>query len=137
MVKNPRFSCRGRFLIPGWGTMATHSSILAWRIPWTEEPDGLQSMGSQSRTQLSDLTHSLWGELRYLLAPQRTKTKTKDTPKPNTCYLSFFLSVNMTQLSWVPLTQGHSQTCSQGVSQGCRHVKAYRTTKYIKKKKKR
>ena len=27
--------------------MATHSSILAWRIPWTEEPSGLQSMGSQ------------------------------------------------------------------------------------------
>jgi len=25
--------------------MATHSSILAWRIPWTEEPGGLQSMG--------------------------------------------------------------------------------------------
>ena len=29
---------------------ATHSSILAWRIPWTEESGGLQSMGSQSRT---------------------------------------------------------------------------------------
>ena len=27
--------------------LATHSSILAWRIPWTEEPDGLQSMGLQ------------------------------------------------------------------------------------------
>ena len=27
--------------------MATHSSTLAWRIPWTEEPGGLQSMGSQ------------------------------------------------------------------------------------------
>ena len=27
--------------------MATHSSILAWRIPWTEEPGGVQSMGSQ------------------------------------------------------------------------------------------
>ena len=27
--------------------MATHSSILAWKIPWTEEPDRLQSMGSQ------------------------------------------------------------------------------------------
>ena len=27
--------------------MANHSSILAWRIPWTEEPDGLKSMGSQ------------------------------------------------------------------------------------------
>ena len=28
--------------------MATHSRILAWRIPWTEEPGGLQPMGSQS-----------------------------------------------------------------------------------------
>ena len=27
--------------------LATHSSILAWRIPWTEEPGGLQSIGSQ------------------------------------------------------------------------------------------
>ena len=27
--------------------MATHSSILAWEVPWTEEPGGLQSMGSQ------------------------------------------------------------------------------------------
>ena len=27
--------------------MATHSNILAWKIPWTEGPDGLQSMGSQ------------------------------------------------------------------------------------------
>ena len=27
--------------------MATHSSILAWRMPWTEEPGGLQSVGSQ------------------------------------------------------------------------------------------
>ena len=39
-------------LIPGWEDplekgMATHSNILAWRIPWTEEPNELQSMGSQ------------------------------------------------------------------------------------------
>ena len=27
--------------------MATHSSVLAWKIPWTEEPGGLQSMGSE------------------------------------------------------------------------------------------
>ena len=38
--------------IPGWEDpleegMATHSSSLAWRIPWTEEPEGLQSAGSQ------------------------------------------------------------------------------------------
>ena len=30
--------------------MATHSSILAWKIPWTEEPCGLQSLGLQSQT---------------------------------------------------------------------------------------
>ena len=37
-------------LIPGSGRcaeMAAHSSILAWKIPWTEEPGGLQSMGLQ------------------------------------------------------------------------------------------
>ena len=33
--------------------MATHSSILAWKIPWMEEPGGLQSMGSQRVTSLS------------------------------------------------------------------------------------
>ena len=37
--------------------MATHSSILAWRIPWTEEPAGLQSTGSQEvRDDWSDLS---------------------------------------------------------------------------------
>ena len=35
--------------------MATHSSILAWRIPWTEEPGGLESTGvPKSQTRLSD-----------------------------------------------------------------------------------
>ena len=34
--------------------MATHSSTPAWRIPWTEEPGGLQSMESQSQTRLSN-----------------------------------------------------------------------------------
>ena len=36
--------------------MATHSSTVAWKIPWTEEPVRLQSMGLQSRTRLSDFT---------------------------------------------------------------------------------
>ena len=36
--------------------MATRSSTLAWQITWTEEPGGLQSMGSLSWTQLSDFT---------------------------------------------------------------------------------
>ena len=34
--------------------VATHSSILAGEIPWTEEPGGLQSMGSQESTQLNN-----------------------------------------------------------------------------------
>ena len=40
--------------------MATHSSILAWKIPWTEEPGRLQSMGSQSQTRLSDFPFTLY-----------------------------------------------------------------------------
>ena len=32
--------------------MPTHSSILAWEIPWAEEPDGIQSIGSQKMEQL-------------------------------------------------------------------------------------
>ena len=46
--------------------MATHSSILAWRIPWIEEPSRLQSMGSQSRTQLKRFSmhvHMHWTSL--------------------------------------------------------------------------
>ena len=47
--------------IPGSGDplekeMAIHSSTIAWKIPWTEERGRLQSMGSQSRTRLSDVT---------------------------------------------------------------------------------
>ena len=36
--------------------MATHSSTLAWKIPWAEEPGGLQSMGLLSQTRQSDFT---------------------------------------------------------------------------------
>ena len=36
--------------------MASHSSALAWKIPWTEEPGGLQSTGSRSQTRLSNFT---------------------------------------------------------------------------------
>ena len=39
--------------------MATQSSILAWRIPWTEEPGGLQSMGSKGSGMIEQLTLSL------------------------------------------------------------------------------
>ena len=52
MVKTTAYGAGGLGSIPGSGRspgeeMATHSSIPAWKIPWTEEPGTLQSMGSQ------------------------------------------------------------------------------------------
>ena len=52
MVKNPPAMQETQIQSLGWEDplekgMATHSSILAWRIPWAEEPGRLQSMGSQ------------------------------------------------------------------------------------------
>ena len=53
--------------------MATHSSILAWRIPWTEEPGELQSMGSQRSDTTEDTCISIrlkytnkWSRLSYI-----------------------------------------------------------------------
>ena len=43
--------------------MATNSSILAWEIPWTEEPGRLQSMGAKSQTRLSTITHIITDHL--------------------------------------------------------------------------
>ena len=40
--------------------MATHSSILAWKIPWTKEPGRLQSMGSQESDTTRQLNHHKW-----------------------------------------------------------------------------
>ena len=60
VVKNLHANAGDAGSIPGWGRftgeeMATHSSTLVWKIPWAEEPGGLQSMGSpKSQTQLSN-----------------------------------------------------------------------------------
>ena len=59
VIKNRSANARDTDSIPGYGNplekeMATHSSILVWEIPWTEEPGRLQSMGSQkNQTRLS------------------------------------------------------------------------------------
>ena len=63
MIKNPLANAgdiRDVGSIPGLGRspeegMAAHSSILAWRIPWTEEPGGLQSMG-QTESDTTEAT---------------------------------------------------------------------------------
>ena len=56
--------------------MATHSSILAWRIPWTEEPAGLQSMGWQNQTQLStSIKHNM---TYYIYTYDRVSEESRD-----------------------------------------------------------
>ena len=58
LVKNPPATQKTQVRSLGWEKeMTTHSSILAWKIPWTKESGGLQSMGSQSRKGLS-----VWAE---------------------------------------------------------------------------
>ena len=60
MVKNLPAEQETQVQSPGWEDslekeMATHSGILVWTVLWTDEPGGLQSMGSQkSQTRLSD-----------------------------------------------------------------------------------
>ena len=44
--------------------MATHSSILAWKIPWTEEPGGLQSWGHKESDTIEHVAHT---QIRKLL----------------------------------------------------------------------
>ena len=58
--------------------MATHFSVLAWRILWIEEPGGLQSMGSQSQTRTERLT--LLGMEDFLAARQFGQNPSKPLP---------------------------------------------------------
>ena len=77
MVKEPTCQCRKLretwVRLQGWKDaleeeIATHSSILACRIPWTEEPGGLQFMGSQRvRHDPNDLAHAVM----WLHSPRR------------------------------------------------------------------
>ena len=58
--------------------MATHSSVLAWRIPWMEEPAGLQSTGSKSQTWLSDFAQ--YDQHNYDILNNSEKRKTIKWP---------------------------------------------------------
>ena len=61
--------------------MATHSSLLAWRIPWTEKPGGLQSMGSQRvRHNLAHSMLPLQGGMGWIPG-QETKILYASQPK--------------------------------------------------------
>ena len=68
MVKNPPATRETRVPSLGWEDplekgMATHSSILAWRIPWTEKTAGPQS----TRSKESDMTEKMFKKVTFLL----------------------------------------------------------------------
>jgi len=65
--------------------MATHSSILAWKIPWTEEPGRLQSMRgvAQRQTQLRQLSLHALRELDPRAATRSLRAATKDPASRN------------------------------------------------------
>ena len=63
VVKNPSAMQETQVQCLDWENplekrMATHSSILAWKIPWTEVPGGLQPMGSQESDTTQELNHN-------------------------------------------------------------------------------
>ena len=85
--------------------MTTHSSVLAWEIPWIEEPGGLQSMGSQkSRTWLSDLTTTAdeWGwrgeELTVTLAGA-SSSPSSSSPGDRHGWMAAWMEHSVTHLS--------------------------------------
>ena len=98
--------------------MATLSRTLAWRIPWTEEPGGLQSTVSKSRTQLSDFTHSLYTVPLFHYKPKvfcNLKMKTHQCPS-----LVFLLLCSVTKSCLTlcdPMDHSPPGSCIRGILQ--------------------
>ena len=72
MVKRLPTLRETRVRSPGWEDplakeMATHSSILAWKIPWTEEPGGLQSMGCKESDMTEQFHFTCGGAIAHML----------------------------------------------------------------------
>ena len=82
--------------------MATHSCVLAWEIPWTEEPGGLQCIGSRNQTGLSDQTTTttnpqylrMWLYLDHIVLVKKKK-------KINMQRAALCSSVYMCKLIWL------------------------------------
>ena len=97
--------------------MATHSSILAWKIPWTEKPGSLQSMGSQSRTRLSNFTATHFSTLAWKIPwteePDRLQSiELQRVGQDRATSLSLFIFMHWRR-KWQP-----TPVCLPGESQG-------------------
>ena len=81
--------------------IATHSSTLAWKIPWTEKAGRLQSIGSQSRTRLSDCLPALLHVRKYMTL---TRFLLYPAMLGNAILLFFFLHQNQNYVERVKKT---------------------------------
>ena len=91
--------------------MATHSSIVAWRIPWTEESGRLQSMGLQSQTRLKQLSTHRWSQMKQhqSLCPPSALLRP-----------ALVISKGGYTLQDLPPTKPHSCPLWEGIGLGCR-----------------
>ena len=114
LIKNPLSNAgdtRDTGSIPGWGRplekeMATHSSILAWRILWTDELGGLQSRGSQSQTQLKGLSTQCihLDEFKFITFWTGPKPSQRE---PESCWVQHLLIEVLWPTGWPYLGQTH------------------------------
>ena len=81
--------------------MATHSGILVWKIPWTEEPGGLQSKGSQADT--TEHEHDLKKQTKKSTQNKHPKKKPWPIPGPSSLLVCLYFS-----------TWRHCRVCSAG-----------------------
>ena len=137
MVKNP--AARDLGSIPGWEDlqekgMATHSTILTWRIPWTKEPSRLWSMGSQ-RVGHDWATNSCTFCLRHLCELEilalplfcelKLGTSSFSLPLYNQCASFYVVSLSkelLKQLKWAKRSKVRSSTKSDFTSVLCLHM---------------
>ena len=116
MVKNLPIMQQVQVQSLGWEDplekgLATHSSILAWRIPWTEEPGRIQSLGSQ-RVGHNWATNTLIALIRYV-----TMAKTSIV-----FGFRFLMTLNRVS-TWLPGTWQAGSLCHLGSRKGCWNIK--------------
>jgi len=104
--------------------MATHLSTLAWKIPWTEEPGGLQSMGSLSRTWLKWLSsNSSTIRDQYCHFPIAISNKINKNNSPRIIFIYFIFNIYLFYLAVLGLSctmQDLRFSLLHGGSFGCR-----------------
>ena len=101
--------------------MATHSSNLAWRIPWTEEPGGLQSMGSQRvRHNWSDLarTHTMSFNPWYFIF-SLFQTSVSDLYKYLIYFYKYFITIS--DIFWTDSKPVLIWKCKIKIKYACQH----------------